>query len=251
MTSSGAKIKPLIPMNRPARDCQGGERDDKKLFGGGTYGGDPFQVTPAERRHARDPGRQIAGNASVTRAYKAASSSSAATAGSRISGALPRATANSHQTFFQHLPRRRRGQLEMDALSPDPDQSWRIRFHSVRKVTRSLGLQKDIFAPFLCLFENGGCLPAAGGLASVLDVPGGCISVPGWRCRRICRRLPLRNARQLVNFKRGGGRVSPPRAYVDACDLGKPREIAAPFGGREGVRDYIAARASIAFAQAL
>jgi hypothetical protein len=175
----------------------------------------------------------------------------AATAGSRISGALPRATANSHQTFFHHLPRRRRGQLEMDALSPDPDQSWRIRFHSVRKVTRSLGLQKDIFAPFLCLFENGGCLPAAGGLASVLDVPGGCISVPGWRCRRTCRRLPLRNARQLVNFKRGGGRVSPPRAYVDACDLGKPREIAAPFGGREGVRDYIAARASIAFAQAL
>jgi hypothetical protein len=67
-------------------------------------------------------------------------------------------------------------------------------FHSVRKVTRSLGLQKDIFAPLLCPFGNGRYQPAAGGLASVLDVPGGCISVPGWRCRRTCRRLPLRNA---------------------------------------------------------
>jgi hypothetical protein len=122
------KIKPFIPMNRPAGDCHGGEPDDKKLFGGGTYHGAPLQVTPAGPHHARDPGRQIAKKPIRQAASKAASTLSAATAGSRISGALPRATTNSHQTFFHHLPRRRRGQLAMGSLSPDPDQSWPIRF---------------------------------------------------------------------------------------------------------------------------
>jgi hypothetical protein len=66
------KIKRLIAINRPARGCHVGEPDNNKQFGGGTHGGHPFQVTPAGRHHARDPGRQIARSASVTMAYKAA-----------------------------------------------------------------------------------------------------------------------------------------------------------------------------------
>jgi hypothetical protein len=95
-----AKIKPFIPMNRPARDCHGGEPDDKKLFGGSTYGGDPFQVTPAGRHHARDYARQNARNPSAGTASRAASSPSAASAGSRVSGAFPHATNKLAPNFF-------------------------------------------------------------------------------------------------------------------------------------------------------
>jgi hypothetical protein len=60
-------------------------------------------------------------------------------------------------------------------------------------------------------------------LASVLDVPGGCISVPGWRCRRTRRRLPLHKyTGNFGEFPTRRRKISPPRVRIGAnCGLGR------------------------------
>jgi hypothetical protein len=124
-----------------------------------------------------------------------------------------------HAMKKPHLPRRRHCRIES---GPRPPSAYRISTnrlcsiqHSVQKATSSPSLRKAIFAPFLWLFETGALDACGGGLASVLDVPGGCISVPGWRCRRTCRRLPLQKAPAIWRIQPRRRKISPPRAHSE------------------------------------
>jgi hypothetical protein len=143
-------------------------------------------------------------------------------------------TTNSHQTFFQHLPRRRRGQLEM-LIESGPRL---ILAYPISIVSRKPRIRSVSVKPFLCRFyvylrtedpnlRRGAWRPSSTSRGDVLAYRGGDVGglVAGSRCKM---------HRQVVNFRRGGEesrRLAPCRR----SGLGRPREIAGASPGVTGV----------------
>jgi len=114
---------------------------------------------------------------------------------------------NSPQAFSKHPSRCRGGQLDACG-APTNLCVWDFlqcpESHAFHLVSR-----KPYFSRFQVYLTTEYTSLAAGGLASVLDVPRGCISVPGWRCRRTCRQLPLQNTPAIGEFQTRRRRISP------------------------------------------